>query len=112
MMTIEKDRVVSLRYTMKDDKGNLLEDLMGRDPTEFLYGSGQILPELETRLKGMQAGAEADLSFALAFGAAKKTFHFHVVVVSVRPATTNELQAGKPAQKTAEAGNCGPDCNC
>ena len=110
-MQVEKERVVSLRYTMKDHKGRLLEDLMHGEPTAFLYGSGRILPELESQLAGMRAGEAAALSFALDFGATKTTFHFDVVIDDVRQATEAELAAGEPERK-AEAGDCGPDCLC
>lgn len=110
-MQVEKERIVSLRYTMKDEKGRLLEDFMDKEPTEFLYGSGHILPELESHLAGMQAGEAAALSFALDFGATKTTFHFNVVIDGVRQATEAEMAAGEP-ERRAEAGDCGPNCVC
>lgn len=111
MLQVEKERIVSLRYTMKDDKGNLLEDLMDKEPVEFLYGTGRILPELESHLTGLKQGDNTSLSFALDFGSSRTLFHFDVVIDQVRSATESELANGQPEQTKASE-DCGPDCRC
>lgn len=49
-------KVVSFHYTLKDDKGTVLESSHGDDPMSYLEGVGQIIPGLERELKGLQKG--------------------------------------------------------
>lgn len=49
-------KVVSFHYTLKDDKGAVLESSHGDDPMSFLEGVGQIIPGLERELKGLKQG--------------------------------------------------------
>jgi FKBP-type peptidyl-prolyl cis-trans isomerase SlyD len=49
-------KVVSFHYTLKDGKGTILESSVGDDPLSYLEGTGQIIPGLESALKGAQKG--------------------------------------------------------
>lgn len=49
-------KVVSFHYTLKDNKGEVLESSHGDEPLSFLEGSGQIIPGLEKAMQGMQLG--------------------------------------------------------
>jgi FKBP-type peptidyl-prolyl cis-trans isomerase SlyD len=111
MLTVQKERIISLRYTMKDDQGVLLEDRMSGRPVEFLYGSGEILPELEANLSGMAPGDVANLSFSTELGSSLVSYFFEVVVEGVRKATDNEIANGKPEEMN-ENTSCGPECDC
>lgn len=55
-MTVSKDRVVSIDYTLKDSTGNLIDSSDGGDPLTYLHGNGNIIPGLERNLEGKQAG--------------------------------------------------------
>ena len=55
-MIIEKDRVVSIDYTLRDNNGNLIDSSEGSDPLEYLHGNGNIIPGLEKVLAGKKAG--------------------------------------------------------
>ncbi len=55
-MIVEKDRVVSIDYTLKDDGGNLIDSSEGSEPLVYLHGNGNIIPGLEKRLEGKKAG--------------------------------------------------------
>jgi len=48
--------VVSLDYTLQLDDGTVVETSEGRDPLEYLHGSGQIIPGLESGLTGLGMG--------------------------------------------------------
>lgn len=52
---IEKGKVVSLRYTMRSDGGQLL-DSSGDEPEHYLHGAGAVVPGLERALAGRRAG--------------------------------------------------------
>lgn len=55
-MLIEKNRVVSLHYTLRDDGGQTLESSAGRVAMAYLHGKGNIIPGLEKALAGRTAG--------------------------------------------------------
>jgi FKBP-type peptidyl-prolyl cis-trans isomerase SlyD len=65
-MEIEKNRVVSLHYKLKEgsEEGNLVEETFGGDPLLFLFGVGQMLPEFESNLEGKKAGDEFAFSIS------------------------------------------------
>ena len=55
-MTIEKNKVVALHYTLTLDSGEIADTSEGRDPLSFLVGGGQIIPGLENELIGLAKG--------------------------------------------------------
>lgn len=57
-MKVDKDRVVSIDYTLKDDTGEVIDTSEGREPLAFVYGSGSIIPGLEKNLEGKTPGDE------------------------------------------------------
>ena len=111
MLTVKKEHLMPLRYTMKDDQRVLLEDRMSGRPVEFLYGMGQILPELEAHLQGLKMGDTASLSFSTEVGSSVSSFHFEVLIDQIRVATNTELANGHPDNE-AMKDDCGPECDC
>ena len=57
-MQISKDQVVTFHYTLKNDRGELIESSVGRDPLDYLHGHRNIIPGLESELAGKSAGDE------------------------------------------------------
>ncbi|GHV94899.1 peptidyl-prolyl cis-trans isomerase [Spirochaetia bacterium] len=55
-MIIEKNRVVSIDYTLTDDKNNVLDSTSGQEPLDYLHGFGNIIPGLENALEGKSQG--------------------------------------------------------
>ena len=55
-MKIENDLVASFDYTLKDDKGAVLDTSEGREPLSYLHGAGNIIPGLENELQGRREG--------------------------------------------------------
>ena len=53
---IEKGSSVKLEYTLKDDKGQLLDSSDGKEPISFVQGAQQIIPGLDKAILGMKAG--------------------------------------------------------
>ena len=53
---IEKGSTVKLEYTLKDDKGQLLDTSDGKEPISFVQGAQQIIPGLDKAIVGMKAG--------------------------------------------------------
>ncbi|HEY0706815.1 MAG TPA: peptidylprolyl isomerase [Polyangia bacterium] len=55
-MQIADKTVVSIEYTLKDDQGTVLDSSDGREPLDFLFGAGNIIPGLEKALAGKSVG--------------------------------------------------------
>ena len=63
-MHIEKNRVVTLHYTLRDEQGTVLDSSNGRAPLTYLHGKGNIIPGLEQALAGKVAGEKLDVALA------------------------------------------------
>ncbi|HIF47916.1 peptidylprolyl isomerase [Candidatus Thioglobus sp.] len=61
-MTVKKDAVVEMHYTLKNDAGEVVDSSKGQDPMPFIQGRGNIIPGLEKELEGMKAGDTCDVS--------------------------------------------------
>ncbi|WP_428770038.1 peptidylprolyl isomerase [Treponema sp. HNW] len=61
-MTIEKDVMAAIHYTLKDKEGTLLDSSEGSDPLEYLHGYGNLIPGLEKELEGKKAGDTLSVS--------------------------------------------------
>jgi FKBP-type peptidyl-prolyl cis-trans isomerase SlyD len=55
-MTISKDSVVSIEYTLTDDGNEVLDSSEGAGPLEYLHGHNNLIPGLEKELEGKKAG--------------------------------------------------------
>ncbi len=61
-MKIEKNKVVSIEYTLRNDKGVVLDSSDGREPLAYLHGNGNLIPGLESRLEGKSASESLSVS--------------------------------------------------
>lgn len=66
-MNIEKDRVVSIDYELKDSEGTLI-DRSESEPLTYLHGNDNIIPGLERQLEGKKAGDRLAVTVAPADG--------------------------------------------
>lgn len=57
-MALEENKVVSIRYTLKDEKGEILDQTTKEQPFAFLSGQNQILPNLEKKISDMVIGSQ------------------------------------------------------
>ncbi len=55
-MPIEDRKVVSFHYTLKNEAGEDMESSRDRDPMVYLHGYRNIVPGLETAMKGREVG--------------------------------------------------------
>lgn len=69
-MTIAKDKVVSIEYTLTDDQNEVLDSSEGMGPLEYLHGRNNLIPGLEKELEGKKAGdtLKATIAPADAYG--------------------------------------------
>jgi len=61
-MQIEKDRVVEIDYTLKDDNGEVLDSSAGRQPLSYIQGAGNLIPGVENALEGKNAGERLEIT--------------------------------------------------
>ena len=52
-------RVIAIDYSVALEDGDIVETSHGREPVEYLHGTGQLLPGLEHALDGMREGQNA-----------------------------------------------------
>ena len=55
-MRVANETVVSIDYTLKDERGNVLDTSEGVGPMEYLHGAKNIIPGLEQGIEGLTAG--------------------------------------------------------
>jgi len=63
-MTITKDSVVSIHYTLRDDSGNVLDSSSGKEPLNYIHGHGNLIIGMEEGLEGKASGDQFDLKIA------------------------------------------------
>jgi FKBP-type peptidyl-prolyl cis-trans isomerase SlyD len=59
-MAISNNQVVSMEYEVKVE-GNVVDSNVNKEPLEFTFGTGQIIPGLESRIADMSEGEEASI---------------------------------------------------
>ena len=55
-MKVSKDKVVQFHYILTEQNGIQLDSSVGKDPLEYIHGNNMIIPGLEARLEGTEAG--------------------------------------------------------
>jgi FKBP-type peptidyl-prolyl cis-trans isomerase SlyD len=53
---VNKGKVVSIHYTLKDDQGNILDTSEGKDPLTYLHGANNVIVGLENAIEGKKTG--------------------------------------------------------
>ncbi|MEN8194032.1 MAG: peptidylprolyl isomerase [Bacteroidota bacterium] len=61
-MTIAKDKVASIDYTLTNDTGETLDSSTGREPLSYIQGYQNIIPGLEKELEGKSVGDKFKIS--------------------------------------------------
>ena len=63
-MTITKNSVAAIEYTLTGDDGKVIDSSEGRQPLEYIHGSGNIIPGLENALEGKGEGESLKVRIA------------------------------------------------
>ena len=63
-MKIEKNKVVSIDYTLTGDDGKVIDSSRGQAPLAYLHGTGNIISGLEEALEGKGAGDALKVSIS------------------------------------------------
>jgi FKBP-type peptidyl-prolyl cis-trans isomerase SlyD len=67
-MTITKNSVVAIDYTLTGDDNEVIDTSKGRSPLEYMHGQGNIIPGLENALEGKGEGETLKVNIAPADG--------------------------------------------
>ncbi|MEX1241886.1 MAG: FKBP-type peptidyl-prolyl cis-trans isomerase [Cyclobacteriaceae bacterium] len=114
MIRVGPQRVVAMRYIMKNSTEEVLVNTLEQEPVTFTFGSGKILPALEQPLTGLKIGEQK--SFRLTPESSPgldQTYYFDVIIDDIRWDNGDEPEpedVGISLQNSAD--DCGPDCNC
>lgn len=63
-MTISKDSVVSIKYTLTDAQNEVIDSSDEMGPLEYLHGNNNLIPGLEKELEGKKAGDSFKVTIA------------------------------------------------
>ncbi len=63
-MQIEKHKVASIHYTLKNNEGTVLDTSSGGSPLVYIHGIGNLIPGMEEGLEGKQKGDKVALKVA------------------------------------------------
>ncbi|HEV3182255.1 MAG TPA: peptidylprolyl isomerase [Steroidobacteraceae bacterium] len=67
-MSISKDQVVSIHYTLRDDAGEVIDSSAEGEPLSYLHGHGNLIAGLERELAGRKPGDRLQAKIAPAEG--------------------------------------------
>ena len=104
MIRVGLNRMVTLRYRMKNSSGEIIANTLDRQPVTFLYGSGKILHGLEQALEGLKIGQQKSFKISEEdTPGLRGTFQFDIVIDDISWADDSSSLRASP---------CGPDCLC
>lgn len=109
MDRVKEKAVVTIRYSMKNAEGEVIESIFGSEGVEYLHGSGTILPQLENGLTGMRAGESRTIYFTDETD--ESSYTMEILVDHIRKASEGELISGLPGRNRMQE-ICGLDCIC
>ncbi|MEX0734460.1 MAG: peptidylprolyl isomerase [Steroidobacteraceae bacterium] len=103
-MLVERNRVVTLHYTLRDEQGSVIESSAGRAPLSYLHGKGNIIPGLEQALGGKTAGDKVDVTVAPEQGYGRHDDRLVQIVPRNRFTEGSELAPGMQVRATRTQG--------
>lgn len=103
-MKIEKNKVVSIHYTLKDDDGKTLDSSVGMEPLTYYHGNGFLISGLENELEGKSKGDKLNVAIQPKDGYGEYDERLVAKVPRERFETTEEIEIGMQFQVQTPAG--------
>lgn len=103
-MNIEKNRVVSLHYTLRDEQGTVIDTSSGRGTLTYLHGKGNIIPGLEAALAGRVAGDKLEVTVAPDKGYGARDERLVQILPRTKFSGTGELTPGMQVRANGPQG--------
>lgn len=104
-MQIEKHKVVSIDYTLRDDEGNVIDSSEGGDPLAYLHGMGNIIPGLENELIGKKVGDSLSVRIHPKDGYGEKSDELTQIVPKEMFEGAEEIEVGMQFHAADDNGN-------
>lgn len=102
---IQSGKVVTLAYSLKDSKGQTLDQATSADPFVYMAGVGQIVPGLENALIGLKIGEKKDVEVSPEDGYGEKNPGLLLTVNRSQFPGTQEIKAGMQFQAQSPEGH-------
>ncbi len=109
-MKVIENTVVYFRYTMKNARGEVMEDTMAGAPKCYLHGASGIQLSLQRQFEGLKEGDTRVIYLKKEIGTTGEDFTFNVIIDKIRPALKEEQILGYPV--TEDRSICDSDCIC
>jgi FKBP-type peptidyl-prolyl cis-trans isomerase SlyD len=102
-MQVTEKKAVTIKYTLRDEEGAVLDSTEGRDPLTYLHGAGNLVPGVEEALEGKSAGEEVKVTVApdKGYGVREED---NVRNVPIRKLPAGKLQPGATVQLNTNHG--------
>lgn len=100
-MQIAKHSVVSIHYTLTDDKGSVLDSSSGKDPLVYIQGIGNLIPGMEEGMEGKKKGDKFDIKVSPEKGYGERS---EAMVQKVPRSSFGDQEVHKGMQFQAQAG--------
>jgi hypothetical protein len=110
MMQVGTGTVVSIRYIMRNSRGEVVENTISGPAASYLHGSEGIVASLQLQLEGLREGERTQAYLLKDYEKLDEDFSFDIVVDKIREALPQEIALGYPLTGTAM--DCGPGCHC
>lgn len=92
-MTIQKDKIATIEYTLKGDDGEVIDASNG-NPLPYLHGHMNLIPGLEKELEGKSVGDKLSVAIAPADGYGEYDDQFVQVVPREMLKGIDDLEVG------------------
>ena len=103
-LTVAKDKVVTLQYTLTGDDGTIIDTSEGRAPLEYLHGHGMLLPKFEEAIAGHRAGDKLTCDLAARDGYGEYDESLLIDLPREQFDTDMEIKVGMAFQTMTEGG--------
>lgn len=103
-MQISTGKVVSIDYTLTDDKQQTLDSSEGGEPLVYLHGVGQLVAGLEKELEGKSAGESFKVTVSPAEGYGLRDDKKTGVIPKAQIQGAGDLQVGAQLQAQSPEG--------
>lgn len=102
-MNIQKDRVVSIDYQLKDAQGQMIDSSEG-EPMVYLHGNENIIPGLERHLEGKKAGDSVNCVIEPADAYGERDDELVFAVAKTDFAEPDKIEVGMQFQSQEDGG--------
>jgi FKBP-type peptidyl-prolyl cis-trans isomerase SlyD len=103
-MAIENNQTVAIEYEVSTD-GNVIDSNVGHEPLEFVFGAGQIIAGLESRIAHLNEGDSHEVLVPAAEAYGEYEEEATQTVPKAQLQGVDDIQVGMPLQGQGPDGN-------